>query len=336
MFQRFSRLSISVQLLIYLTTLSCTALGAFFLWARNNALESELQRARTVADMTDACRTMVARWGGVYVKAVTPQDAQAVGRYLATYSLDAQGPQGQVQHVSFHQKNPFMLMADYAQLASKMTQATVRMASDNYFNEQNQPNHFELEAMDALRSGKSKKATDGSAHDYWEVRGDKLMYARALVADRQCLSCHGQPSQAPAVVLAQYPPPHDGAKLGRGYGYTEGDVVGVTSIAVPHASAWVMLTRQGLGFWLLAGFTLALLVGGFWAVLAGPVSQLKVLTRFAKSIAEADDPAAVRPQSLAEREYSSRNELHQLSHGLNALLESIRSAMQQLRDLRKP
>ncbi|RZI85752.1 MAG: DUF3365 domain-containing protein [Rubrivivax sp.] len=332
MFLRFSRLSISVQLLIYLTTLSCTALGAFFFWARSNALDSELQRARTVADMTDACRMMVSRWGSVYVKTLTSEDTAAVGRYLSQYSLDAIEPDGRVVRLNFHQKNPFMLVTDYAQMASTMTQATVRMASDNYFNDLNRPDTFELEAMDALRRPHSRKQAVG-ANDHWEVRGDKLLYARALVADRHCLSCHGDPSQAPAMVVAQYPAPHGGAKLGRGYGYQEGDVVGVTSVTVPHASTWVMLSRQRLGFWLLAAFTLALLAGGFWAVLAGPVRQLKVLTAFARNIAEAEDPAAVLPRNLAAREYSSCNELHQLSHGLNSLLESIRSAMQQLRDL---
>ena len=84
--------------------------------------------------------------------------------------------------------------------------AKFRMTSDRYITPTTH-RATDRVAMNAIReSGRPNTA---------EVRGGQLLYARRLVADKGCLTCHGAPAAAPAAVKALYPRP-------QGYGYEEG------------------------------------------------------------------------------------------------------------------
>ena len=66
--RRFKRLRIIQQSVIILVLMVSAIISTFLFWAAENNLNAELAHSRTVADMADSLRTMVARQGGYYVR----------------------------------------------------------------------------------------------------------------------------------------------------------------------------------------------------------------------------------------------------------------------------
>ncbi len=317
--RHFKRLKIIHQAW-WITAMILSAVASSFLfWAADNARNAELAHSRTVADMADSLRTLVARHGGVYVRRQADQDVGQVGRYLAEYAalpalIGEPGPS-----YVFHQKNPFLALADYSsEVQHSPAAAKFRITSDNMMNPANQPDLFDLEALSAMR--------ETGVKEYWKVKGETLRYARALRAEPACLACHGRPQDAPVVVRMKYKAP-DGQAKGGGYGYTLGEVIGVTSVTVPHTTFGAMLTRQSWGFWLSVSVVLGLTAWVFWQLMRGIVVPLSRLSRYADEIAHSDDLRGVRQPRFDADEASSQNEIHQQSFALKALHESMRSAV---------
>jgi hypothetical protein len=321
MFSSFKRLSISNQALYFLILLLLGTVSAFYFWAINNSVESELSHSRTVADMADAFRSQAAKHGGFYVRRETSDDVSKVGRYLASYDLEATQPDGKKANYSFHQKNPFLAVADFSDEVQKSKAAAkFRMVSDNYMNPKNKPDAFEVEALTVLRDGGADKS------EHWSVVNGQLRYTRALRATKACLSCHGTADKAPAVVRAQYLPP-TGSEVGGGYGYKEGSIVGLTSVTVAHKTPLQMLTSQHLGFWLSALFVIGLMIMAYLSVVRGLVRPLRMQSQYAEAIAVSENLQKIRMPRLDKDEASSSNEIHLQSHALKSLHESMSAAM---------
>ncbi|MGE5451483.1 MAG: DUF3365 domain-containing protein [Acidobacteriota bacterium] len=317
--RHFKRLKIIHQA-AWVTILIWAAVASSFLfWAAENTRDAELAHSRTVADMADSLRTMVARHGGVYVRRQSDQDVGQVGRYLAEYAalptfIGEPGPS-----YVFHQKNPFLALADYSQeVQQSPAAAKFRITSDNMMNPANRPDLFDLEALSVMR--------ETGVKEYWKVQGDTLRFARALRAEPACLACHGKAEEAPVVVRMKYKAP-DGHAKGGGYGYALGEVVGVTSVTVPHTTFGTMLSRQSWGFWLSVCVVLGLTIWVFRQLMKGVVLPLSRLSRYADEIAHSDDLRRVRQPRFDMDEASSRNEIHQQSFALKALHESMRTAV---------
>jgi hypothetical protein len=320
MFTFFKRLSISTQALFFLAMLLFGTLSAFYFWAINNAVESELSHTRTVADMADAFRAQAAKHGGFYVRRESADDVAKVGRFLASYDLEAARADGSKVGYSFHQKNPFLAVADFSEEVQKSKAAAkFRMVSDNYMNPKNKPDNFEVEALSALRDGTEKP-------EHWAVVNGQLRYTRALRATKACLSCHGSAEAAPAVVKAQYLPLAN-AEVGGGYGYKEGAIVGITSVTVAHKTPLQMLTSQHLGFWLSASLVIGLMVMAYLSVVRGLVRPLRMQSKYAELIAVSDNLQKIRMPRLDKDEASSSNEIHLQSHALKSLHESMSAAI---------
>ncbi len=318
--RRFRRLKIIHQAWLITILIVAAVVSCFLFWAADNARKAELAHSRTVADMADSLRQLVARNGGIYVRRRADEDLGKVGRYLSEYVAEPNPgePVDQPFHV-FHQKNPFLALADYsAEVQQSPAAAKFRLTSDNMMNPANQPDLFDLQALSVMR--------ETGVSEYWQVKGEVLRYARALRADKTCLACHGRPEDAPAVVRSKYKAP-DGGRKGGGYGYTLGEVVGVTSVTVPHTGFVTLLVQQSWGFWISIAVILTLIAFVFMQLMRGVVKPLMRLSRYAEDIAHTDDLCSVRQPVFDADESSSRNEIHQQLFALKALHESMRSAV---------
>lgn len=319
MMRKFKRLSISTQAGVLLAlTLGATG-SAFFFWANENAIKAELQHSRTVADMADSFRAMAAQHGGLYIRRGADDDIDAVGRYLAQY-VSEKAEDGK-QYV-FHQKNPFLAIGDFSQaVQNSPAAAKFRITSDNYMNPANQPDLFDLAALKEMRE-------NGVKESYTVVK-NQFRYARALRAEKACLACHGNPQNAPEAVKSNYRAPIGGSS-GGGYGYEEGQIVGVTSVSVPHMSAIEMLADQSLGFWTSVTVVLGLILTSFGLALRGVVQPLKQLFGYAAVIAEASDVEtlkALKTPKFDAEESTSANEIHRQAYAVKSLHESMQAAM---------
>jgi Protein of unknown function (DUF3365) len=328
MISRFKRLSIATQALYFLVTMLLGTMSALYFWAKDNALESELSHSRTVADMADAFRAQAAKHGGFYVRRDSSEDIAKVGKYLASYEVESTQIDGVKKNFMFHQKNPFLALGDFSEEVQKSKAAAqFRMVSDNFMNPKNKPDAFEESALAALR------ATDGNS-EYWGVVNGQLRYTRALKATKACLTCHGDSSAAPSVVQAQYLPPSSG-KVGGGYGYQEGTIVGLTSVSVAHKTPLQMLASQHLGFWLSAFFVVGLMAVAYASIVRGLVRPLRLQSKYAESIAVSEDLQKIHMPRFDSDEASSGNEIHLQSHALKSLHESMSAAMNYINGQRK-
>jgi hypothetical protein len=324
-FRRFKRLSLSTQAFVFLILMLAGTVSALYFWATDNAMESELAHARTVADMTDAYRMQASKHGGFYVRRDATDDVAKVGRFLAEFTSTKSMPDGSHKDYRFHQKNPFLALGDFsAEVQKSPAAAKFKMVSDNYMNPDNQPDGFDSAALRTMREAAGK--------EYWSVVGTQLRYARALRAEPACLSCHGDPGQAPDTVRALYKPP--AAARGGGYGYTVGEVVGVTSVTVPHKTPLQMMSSLNTGFWISMAFVLSLMTTAYVLVLSGMVEPLRQQSQYAELIAGSENLGDVPAPKFDADEASSRNEIHLQSHALKSLHESMQAAMKHIQDMR--
>lgn len=317
-----NRLSIAHQATIALLAMLLAACGVLYFWATSSALQAELAHTRTVADMTESFRTLASKHGGFYVRRPNNQEVAVVGRYLDSVSTESHDPvTGLATGETFHQKNPFLALADYSEVvAQSPAQAKFRIVSDNYMNPSNAPDLFETSAIERFKA----EFKDETA----KVEGGSLRYARPIKATAACLKCHGDPKDAPAAVRTLYPPPMDGSMRGGGYGYREGEVVGLTSVTVPHKTPAQMIASQGATFWIAAVLLLTIMGLALLLVLQGIVAPIRQQTEYAQKLALAQDPSAVpRPRSVGTQH--SMNELHQQGQALLALQETL-SAVQKV------
>lgn len=211
---------------------------------------------------------------------------------------------------AFHRKNPALVQRELSDITiASPAKAKFRMTSDRYMNPNNAPSDFDKVAMNAIR--------ESGASEYSEVRGGQLLYARRLVADKGCLTCHGAPAAAPAAVKALYPGP-------QGYGYEEGKLAGVISVAIPldfslvnfvqrfDNEVWLALAAMGLG-------VLGLLLFIRQQVIV-PVRRVR---EFALAAANAEPGTSIAKVDFIEGEHVSRNEIHELNTAVKAMHTSI-------------
>jgi Protein of unknown function (DUF3365) len=187
-----------------------------------------------------------------------------------------------------------------------------RITSDRFFNMNNAPNRFELAAMEAIREG------GGDVAEYHEVRGNKLFYARKLVAGAGCMRCHDTPEKSPAVIRTKYAGTN-------GWGYKPGGLAGIISVAVPlmpQEASGLASTVGTQTWWAIAGLGCAVLLLLFWLqrMVIGAAKQLE---QYAERIKKSDYGAVVEPAVLDAEELTSRNEMHRVSAGLKAVARAL-------------
>ncbi|MBX3608018.1 MAG: DUF3365 domain-containing protein [Piscinibacter sp.] len=225
------------------------ALGGGAWWTAESLVMSQsVSEGRTVADMVENVGRWASQYGGIHVRTIGTEakipgsfltravyaanggDAAVLTGSRASQSEHERDAMGRVE--AYHWKNPALVQREVADvIAASGSKARYRLTARTVLNTNNAPNAFETEAMDALQ------AADGARAEYWTVRAGQLLYARAVVAQKSCLSCHASADKAPDFLRtnAQF-------NGGGGFGYVENKPVGVISVALPLPHTWQALS----------------------------------------------------------------------------------------------
>lgn len=310
------KLPIAIQFAALLIAGLAVALGTAYLVGRAVYVGEVRSQARTVADMVDNVGRWATQYRGLWVKG-DPKNANfKVGSFLEQESTAAPPDpllamtRPDLMPPAFHRKNPALVQRELSDItAASAAKAKFRMTSDKYMNPDNAPTRFDVVAMDHFRRN--------PADEYSEITGGKLLFARRLVAEKGCLSCHGTPVAAPEAVRALYPGP-------QGYGYEEGKLAGVISIAIPlEYDAASFMRRLDGQVWVAisaGALALALLLVIVHRNLVVPLRQIR---EFATAAAASPLGNSVVAVTLADDEQDSANELHQLNVAVKALHASV-------------
>lgn len=293
--------------LVFLTALAM--LCAAFYWMLNQVYYSQLKsQAETVADNVDAFGSWVAKYGRVWVR---DNDDSYLG-HLNLYLKEAQAQTGgassvvdqaALKEVSFFSKNPALAQREFSEVIEKSpSKAKFKLTSHNFMNPANKPDAFEDRALKAVQASKLS--------DYTEVLPGTFRYARTVYHKAACITCHGDPQNAPNDVKVRY-------GLERGFGFKEGDVAGVISVRLPLRS----FTDVALS--VIKPWQLALVLGAF--VLCFVFIRFAIVARVQRLTVAAAALSKGQPAELGLRgvPVNSANEIHQLGHALDRLKASI-------------
>jgi hypothetical protein len=219
------------------------SLGAATWWiGQTLVLRQTLSEGRTVADMVENIGRWASQYGGVHAK-TTGADAKIPGNFLtrAVYSVSdndaavlqgalvktAVGEQAALQRVeAYHWKNPALIQREVADVvAASGSKARFRLTARTVLNQNNAPDTFEKEALDAVQAAADRGE---KSPEFWKVQAGTLLYARSVVAQASCLRCHDKQETAPEFLKtnAQF-------NGGGGFGYVAGKPAGLISVKVP-------------------------------------------------------------------------------------------------------
>ena len=308
----FKKLPLSYQFAILLLGLACIAALSGYLIGSSVYVSETRNQARTVADMVDNFGQWATRYRGVWVKDDPRDPRLEVGSFLEREASSIHGGDSTTASnaAAFHRKNPALVQRELSDITmASPAKAKFRMTSDRFMNPNNAPSEFDKVAMGVIR--------DSGASEYSEVQGGQLLYARRLIAEKGCLKCHGAPAAAPAAVTALYPGP-------QGYGYEEGKLAGVISVAIPlefsfagfiqrfDAQVWAALAAVGLG-----------VVGLLVFIRQQVIVPVRSVRAFALAASSSEPGAKVEKVDFIEGEHTSANEIHELNTAVKAMHTSI-------------
>jgi hypothetical protein len=341
MMRFFYRQSLMVQFATLIAVLA-VLIGTVFITLRHSLVEVQaLHRGRTVANMVDAFGTWASQYKGIWVRSDPKDPSIEAGTFLdhhlittpngvpATSSssafksahFDTKGlQQAEIDAIAtqgaYHSKNPALVQRELSQVVGKSESAEkFRITSDRFFNHDNAPNRFELNAIGTIRE------SAGKASEYFEVKDDVMYYARKLIATSACMRCHDTPEKSPEVMRVKFA----GAT---GWGYKLNDVAGVISVVVPMNDHDVSSMVNGLGTkaWAAIGATAATVMLILLWLQVSVIGSARKMEAYANKVKLAARGEIVEKIHLDAEEVSSRNETHKLSHALKAIARALNIA----------
>ena len=202
-----------------LFSVSLLLLGGAFYSVVLNVYENQLRsEARTMADSVNAFSSWVGSFGGVLTR-------NSENSYLSKADYFTKGT---TTPVTLYAKNPALSVREFSESVSRSdSPAKFRMVAENPMNPANAADEFERDAINRIRSG--------GISEFGVLSGDEYRYARVITHKRGCITCHGDPKDAPETVVARYGSTN-------GFGFREGDVSGIMSVTLPAKS---LLTIAG-------------------------------------------------------------------------------------------
>lgn len=268
-------------------------------WAGHATLQAmvvtqTVNEGRTVADLAESVGRWASQYGGVHVR-TQGGDNRIPGSFLtrSVYAM-SEGDAGLLRGSAtsagaerealqrteaYHWKNPALIQREVADAVSAAgLRARYRMTARTVLNPDNAATAQEMQALDLLQREPGRQ-------EMWRVEGGRLFYARAVVAQKSCLTCHNTPEAAPEFL-------RQNARFngGGGFGYVEGRPAGLISVSVPLPETW-KVASAGLGTPVYAALGVAglALVALLWSLLRSrPVPPAAPAPRAAPAAAGAD------------------------------------------------
>ncbi len=281
-------------LVLLLSAILVLALGTGAWWAAEALVVSRtVSEGRTVADMAENVGRWASQYGGVHVrtegaKAALPgtfltRSVYAMSNGDAAFLQGARAEDKDAPRLSekevmqrveaYHWKNPALIQRELADvLLAAGSKAQYRLTARTVLNESNAPNAFELEALTAMQASAERQTPASAARaahqgakqassqgvgeplEYWKVEGGRLLYARAVIAQKSCLKCHDSAAKSPEFLRV-----NNQFNGGGGFGYVAGKPAGVISVTVPVPDTYSLLSDglPGKAWLAFAGAALA-------------------------------------------------------------------------------
>lgn len=284
----------------------------------NAIFSARVNEAKTLADMSDNIGVWASHYGGMWSQVARANLLDAsTGSHVDQNCYASKSLDGRKDDVCYVLKNPALIQREVSDVTERSeSRAKFRMTSDKFVNPNNAPNRFESAALESIR--------DSGKQEYYEVKGEELLYARRIVATNGCLQCHGVPEDAPALMRARYP-------LSKGYGYEVGKVVGVTSVRIPLDAVQKpprigladALKRLGWPAWAGLGLLALAIANVFFDFSRNVVRSLRILTDSTVRARDAEVGQVVELPVFVKNEHQSANEIHRLSHAIKAFHEAF-------------
>ena len=178
-------------------------------------------------------------------------------------------------------------------------------------NLQDLPSSWELDVIQAFRKDAQLKEFSGERSE----AGRKLLYlAQPIQADASCLTCHSEPKNAPAQMVALY-------GTGHGFNWKEGEIIGARFISVP-ASLWLESTLSNV-FWFLLALAAVLILGLMAAMVMVQIVVIKPVQQLAEQ-AQRISTSGLSTEEIAE---SGPQEFRTLARAINRLHRSLKLLM---------
>lgn len=192
----------------------------------------------------------------------------------------------------------------------------IRNASDNPLNPDNEAKELEKDLLKQFRASRTTSAINTEGN----IDGRRYLVSAApkISNKKGCLKCHGDPAKAPEDVTDSY-------GTGRGYGYTMGDIVGVSLVGVPVDDVESLTVQRSLYVIGIITVLFALL----FMILNSIVKRLIItpideITEVAQSVSKGDINRTI---SAVTR----NDEIGELAHSFELMRRSLVAAMKHMR-----
>lgn len=148
-----------------------------------------------------------------------------------------------------------------------------RRVSINPLNPKNRADKLHMGLIEFFRKNTGLNSWNG----IMKIGGEEfLIRARVIRVEKNCLSCHGEPSKAPKGLIKKY------GKTS-GFGWTEGDIMGVESVAIPIEVALAQVKDIAISTFVFGFLTMVFLFlsleGAFWRLVSKPLHMMTTLFR---------------------------------------------------------
>lgn len=191
-----------------------------------------------------------------------------------------------------------------------------KRVSTNPINPRNKADSLHEEKMAYFQEDRNRKWWNGVI----KIDGlEYIMRAKPVITERSCLKCHSDPSNAPRGLVRKY-----GIKSG--FGWREGDVMGVDSVTIPLAVTLGQIKSIAISTFVFGFATLVFLFislqGAFWSLVSRPLTRL---TTVFKGIAKGTESLN---QDLP---IAAKDEIGELTESFNQMANHLYSAQEDLR-----
>jgi signal transduction histidine kinase/HAMP domain-containing protein len=188
--------------------------------------------------------------------------------------------------------------------------------SENPLNPMNKADELHEKMLRSFREDQNRTSWNGVV----TLKGQEhLVRARPIRAEKGCLKCHGDPLQAPRGLVKKY-----GTK--GGFGWKEGDIMGVESVTIPLATTLGQIRGIAISTFIFGFGTLLFLFvslqGAFWSLVSRPLARL---TTVFKGIVKGTEPLN---QDLP---IDAKDEMGELTESFNQMATHLYSAQEGLK-----